>query len=250
MAVQIPATQGELDALKVNLTQGFGQIQSQVRARNPQIQAAYDAVAKQIRADAAARTGSDQSTARAQEAGMAAAAQSLGVQPVSLGDGRAKRLSSALSAQYNGDANAWGGYFGTMGKHAQNRNTAAADAFGESGRQMNHELDLSFQEYLAGLASGGGGGGGRGGGRDYDDEELLTFPKVAPMTKGVMQGLAATQRRLTGQGEAYKGAGLLSKDGTKWLGPKLKVSKGSTSKKKSTGPVKFQSNISKLLRDR
>lgn len=201
----IPATRAELDALKANLEQGFGNVVTQVSGRAPEIQAAYDQVAAQIRADAAARSGRDQETARQQQAGMAAAAQSLGVAPVSLGaNSRSGRLSSALSAQYNGDAGAWGDYLGKMGGHAVGRNQAAADAFGESGRNMRVDMESQFRQYLAELAAYGGGGGGRGGrgGRDYEDEELLTFPtKVAPMTEGVKRGLGATSRRLTLQGK-------------------------------------------------
>jgi hypothetical protein len=226
----IPATRGELDALKGNLEQGFGNVVTQVAARNPQIQAAYDQVAQQIRADAAARTGRDAEAARQQQAGMAAAAQSLGVQPVMLGENsRAGRLASVLSAQYNGNSGGWKDFLGTMGTHAVNRNQATADAFGESGRVMRSDMERQFQEYLASLyAYGGGGGGGGRGGKNYDDEDLIEFPKVAPMTDGVKRGLAATSIRLDNQGRTYQSAGLLSRDGSRYSGPTKAPSHTST----------------------
>lgn len=228
MATQyaIPATRGELDALKANLTDGFGKIVGQVAGRAPEIEAAYNEVAAQIRQDAAARYGRDQETARQQQAGMAAAAQSLGVQPVSLGaNSRSGRLSQALSAQYNGDAEGWGDYLGEMRGHAVGRNQAAADAFGEDGRHMRDTMERQFQEYLAGLAAsggGGGGGGGRGGRgrRNYEDEPLVEYPKVAPMSAGVKQGLVGSSIRQTAMGIAAQSAGKLNSAGDKWLGPK------------------------------
>lgn len=205
MAMAIPQTRAELDALKSNITAGVGSAATQVKQRNPLIQAAYDQVAAQIRSDATARSGRDAEATRQNQAGMASAAQDLGVQPVSLGaNSRSARLSKVLSDQYNGDAGAWGSYLGTMKGTAVGRNNAAADTFTEQGRVMNSEFEQQFAEYLAMLNSGGGGGGGgRGGGTNYEDEPLLSFPKsVAPMTEGVARGLAATSRRLTAQGEA------------------------------------------------
>lgn len=226
MALAVPATRAELDALKANLTGGTGYAAAQVQNRNPEIQAAYDQVAAQIRNDAAARLGRDQETARQQQAGMAAAAQSLGVQPVSLGaNSRSARLSQALQAQYNGDAGGWSGYLGTMKGTAVGRNNAAADAFRETGRVMSGDLEREFQEYLAGLASYGGGGGGRGGrgGRNYEDEPLVEYPgSVAPMSKGVAMGLAATSNRNRLYGEKAIGAGKLSSDGNRWKGGRNK----------------------------
>lgn len=227
MATQyaIPATRPELDALKANLSEGYGKVVDQVKARNPEIQAAYDQVAAQIRADAEARTGRDAETARQQDAGMAAAAQSLGVQPVSLGaNSRAGRLSSALSAQYNGDAGGWGTFLGSMGGHAVGRNQATADAFGEAGRHTRDSMESQFQQYLAELAAYGGGGGGGGGGRGrsggklYDDEPLEEYPtKIAPINEAFLRGInergLASERQVaglkqTGQTPAQYGARL------------------------------------------
>ena len=227
----IPGTRAELDALKANLTQGFGGIVEQVKARAPEIQAAYNEVAAQIRNDAATRYAADQETQRQQQAGMAAAAQSLGVQPVSLGENsRSARLNRALQAQYNGDAGGWGSYLGTMRDTAVGRNQAAADAFGEDGRHIRDTMERQFQEYLAGLASygGGGGGGGGRGGRNYEDEPLVEYGDVAPMSKGVQMGLAATSVRNQLYGDKAKAAGRLSSDGSRWKGGRNKQGVNST----------------------
>jgi hypothetical protein len=224
MAVAMPQTQAELDAYKANLAGGFGAAAGQVRQRDPAIQAAYDQIAAEIRSDAAGRAGRDASTERAQSAGMASAAQALGVAPVSLPNSRASRVSGALRDQYNGDADGWGTYLGGSARFARDRNSAQAAAFDESGRQAQSEIEREFQEYLASLSSGGGGGGGggRGGGSGnyWEDEPLVEYGDPRQPDPGGQRGTAAAGRRLGLQGKAYQAAGLISGDGKRWLGPK------------------------------
>lgn len=216
MAMKIPETRAEVDALKGNIGFGHNQAAKQIRARAGSIAKTYNANSAETRADQAARSQIANAQAAREDAGMLAAARNLGIAPVKLGASRGDAVRGRLLKQRAGDATGRTRFLDIMRDTAIGRNAAQGAAFEEAGRQMNADLEHQFQEYLAQLAamaaSGGGGGGGRGGGGGggnyWEDEPLVEYPGTVPsMEKGVVRGLAATSRRLTQQGAAHQKAG-------------------------------------------
>lgn len=237
MALALPATRPELDALKGNLGEGYGAAAKRIRDRAAGIGQSYDGNAAALQGDQAARASIANAQAASEDAGMLSAARNLGIDPVNLPNSRGDAVRGRLLTQRAGDQAGRGVFLGTMRDTAIQRNDAHAGAMEEAGRQANAALEREFQEYLASLASGygggGGGGRGRGGSGGYDDEPLVEYPGSVPtMQKGVVRGLATTSRRLTSQADAMKKAGVTGSQWADRIRAGLKKRNAQGSKKK------------------
>jgi hypothetical protein len=237
MALTMPASQAELDALKANLAAGHGAAAGQIRGRAPGIDAAYAALTQQLAADNSTRQQAMAGQAQAQLGGMRSAARELGLEQPPVPNSRADALRNLLSQNAAGSAAGWGTFLSTTGGIARERNDAAAQAMEESGRQMQSDLDRAWAEMMASGGYGGGGGRGGRGGSGGGDEGLLEYPKVdqgVGPTDGVIRGLIYRGRdeqaraNKTPATYAQRVRAGLKKSGTDNTRPKGSTFKGST----------------------
>jgi hypothetical protein len=172
----------------------YGQIDTQIAGRAPQIAAGYQQASAAINDDANKRAAADAARGAEADQRNLATAAALGLTAVQPTGTQADALQQAGTNAYQSNAQAWNGFNQAAQQTALERNTATGDAFRYAGTQAETSLGAMLQQALAAIAGqeashrGGYSGGKAGGGNDFKILSQLMDYDLAQQKLGAAGG--------------------------------------------------------------
>lgn len=144
-ALQGSAAQAEADRANV-----YGQVQSNIAGRAPEIQAGYDNATKTLQDNARSRALADRESAGSREQDAIRAAAALGLSVAPSANTLANQAMENNIGAFQSIADAWGGFNSASANTALERNAAVGDAFAYEGTQQQERLQRMLLQALAG----------------------------------------------------------------------------------------------------